>query len=194
MNNWTISKEFNFCYAHRVFVQKLREDFCSVGDTQCKCRFPHGHQGLVRITVRGNELNQQNMLCDFKELGFVNDFLDRYLDHKCLVGRDDPLFRMLVTNYILEAQLLNDIDIGEVPITMRGCETVAAHIIDTSRIDDSPLKEYLDGIVIVDLVPTSEALAEWIFKLAQEKLSHIGVQVGQVDWEETPKSRATYSN
>jgi 6-pyruvoyltetrahydropterin/6-carboxytetrahydropterin synthase len=193
MGKWVISKEFNFCYSHRVFVQKLREDFCSVGDTMCKCRFPHGHQGLVRVAVEGDELNKQKMLCDFKELGFINDFLDGYLDHKCLVGRDDPLFRMLVTNYILEAQLANGIDIGEVPITMRGCETAAAHIIDTSHMSESPLKEYLDGIVIVDLVPTSESLAEWIFNLAKEKLATIDVKISRVDWEETPKSRATYS-
>lgn len=187
MSSWKISKEFNFCYGHRVFVQKLREDFCSVGDTKCKCRFPHGHQGLVRVTVEGNELNQQKMLCDFKELGFVNDFLDTYLDHKYIIGEEDPLFDMLVTSFI---------DIVDypprLPIKVRGCETVAAHIFDVSKIDDSPYKEYLEGIVIVDFVPTSEALAEWLFKLTQEKLAQINVKVSQIDWEETPKSKATY--
>ena len=178
------------CYSHRVFVQKLREDFCSVGDTQCKCRFPHGHQGLVRVAVEGTELNKQKMLCDFKELGFVDDFLDGYIDHKCLVGRADPLFDMMVTNYIKET----GVDVKEVPITMRGCSITAAHVLDVSVLDDSPLKEYLQGIVIVDIIPTSEALAEWIFTLAQEKLSQIDVTLSRVDWEETPKSRATYSN
>lgn len=188
MGKWVISKEFSFCYSHRVFVQKLRDDFCSVGDTMCKCRFPHGHQGLVRLAVEGNELNKQKMLCDFKELGFINDFLDGYIDHKCLVGREDPLFPMLVTSYITASGE----DIQEVPIYVRGCNTIAAHILDTSALTDQPLKEYLDGIVIVDIVPTSEALAEWIFTLASEKLAQIDVTVSRVDWEETPKSRATY--
>lgn len=189
MSKWVISKEFGFCYSHRVFVQKLREDFCSVGDTMCKCRFPHGHQGLVRIAVEGNELNQQKMLCDFKELGAVRDFLDNYIDHKCLVGRDDPLFYMLVTSYIEETNK----EIKEVPIFMRGCDTIAAYILDTSELEDQPLKEYLDGIVIIDIVPTSEALAEWIFNLATEKYAQINVVVSQVDWEETPKTRATFT-
>ncbi len=188
MSKWVISKEFSFCYSHRVFVQRLREDFCSVGDTKCKCRFPHGHQGLVRLAVEGTELNKQKMLCDFKELGFVNDFLDGRLDHKCLVGREDPLFNMMVTSYIKET----GIDVVEVPVTMRGCSTIAAHVLDVSTLEDSPLREYLEGIVIVDFVPTSEALAEWIFNLAQEKLAQIDVVVSRVDWEETPKSRATF--
>jgi len=187
-NRWKISKEFAFCYSHRVFLQKLREDFCSVGDIKCKCRFPHGHQGLVRVAVEGTELNQQQMLCDFKELGFVNDFLDGYLDHKCLVGRADPLFNMLITNFIEET----GVNVTEVPITMRGCSITAAHILNVSVLEDSPLKEYLEGIVIVDFIPTSEALAAWIFTLTQEKLNQIGVKVSQIDWEETPKSRATY--
>ena len=189
MSKWIISKEFNFCYSHRVFVQKLREDFCAVGDTMCKCRFPHGHQGLVRVAVEGNELNKQRMLCDFKELGFVNDFLDGVLDHKCLVGREDPLFYQMVTSYIT----LTGKDIKEKPVYMRGCNTIAAHVLDTSILDECSLKEYLDGIVIVDLVPTSEALAEWIFMLTKEKLDQIDVTISRVDWEETPKSRATFS-
>lgn len=194
MSKWIISKEFGFCYSHRVFVQKLREDFCGAGDMMCKCRFLHGHQGLVRIAVEGGELNKQKMLCDFKELGFVNDFLDKYLDHKCLVGREDPLFNMMVTNYILEANRESPANIQELPINMRGCSTIAAHILDTTKLPESPLKEYLDSIVIVDIVPTSEALAEWIFKLVKEKLDTINVKISRVDWEETPKSRATYSN
>jgi 6-pyruvoyltetrahydropterin/6-carboxytetrahydropterin synthase len=150
---------------------------------------PHGHQGLVRVHVSGNELNKQKMLCDFKELGVINDFLDGYLDHKCIVGRDDPLFHMLVTNFVNESLH----EVLETPIYMRGCETVAAYVHDVSKLPNGPIKEYLEGIVIVDFVPTSEALAQWIYKLATEKFKQIDVTVSQVDWEETPKTMATYS-
>jgi 6-pyruvoyltetrahydropterin/6-carboxytetrahydropterin synthase len=150
---------------------------------------PHGHQGLVRVHVTGTELNKQKMLLDFKELGVVNDFLDGYLDHKCIVGRDDPLFYMLVTNFMNET----GVSVLEKPIYMRGCTTVAAYVCDVSAVPDGPIKEYLEGIVIVDFIPTSEALAQWVFKLAAEKFKQIDVIVSQVDWEETPKTNASYS-
>jgi 6-pyruvoyltetrahydropterin/6-carboxytetrahydropterin synthase len=177
-----------------VFLQKLRTDFCSTGDTKCACRHNHGHQGHVHIFVEGEDLNPQGMVCDFKELGFMKDFLDDYLDHKFIVASHDPLYYMLVDSYIDE--LLKQHPemkvIHKVAVCVKGTDVTAGHIFDTTNIADCPLKEYVEGLFIVNFVPTSENLAAWLHGLAQAKLSQIDVKVRRVDFHETPKSCATY--
>ena len=41
--HWKISKEFEFCYGHRVWSQTLNTEFSL--DGCLKCRHLHGHQG-----------------------------------------------------------------------------------------------------------------------------------------------------
>ena len=44
---WEISKEFDFCYGHRVWSQTLNIDFSL--DACLKCRHIHGHEGKVIV-------------------------------------------------------------------------------------------------------------------------------------------------
>lgn len=189
-----INKRFDFCYSHRVFVQKLRTEFCSAGDTKCACRHNHGHQGHVHIFVESETLNPQNMVCDFKELGFMRDFIDGSLDHKFIIAAHDPLYYMYVDAFI-EAIMESDpslVSIEKVPVKIKGTQLTAGYIFDVSNVPDSPLKEHVEGLFVVDFVPTSENLAAWLHTLAQEKLAQIDVKVSRVDFMETPKSCATY--
>lgn len=87
------------------------------------------------------------------------------------------------------------------PITVKGSSAILGYKIDTSvscvlgKDDvfvDSSDKEIYDSFVIVNFVPTSENLCKWLFDIAQEKMSKLGVKVSRLDFFETPKSRSSY--
>ena len=94
-----------------------------------------------------------------------------------------------------------------VPVTVSGVEGVLGHTINTNvpcvlrtSSDDEALnyvsaeeKEFYDGFVIVDFVPTSENLCRWLFNVASQKMANLGVKVSKLDWWETPKSRSSIS-
>ena len=73
-----IAKTFEVEYGHRL--SKHPE----------KCRFPHGHSLRIEVVVRGRELNDHDMVCDYKALKMlVVDLVDQ-LDHAMALNSDDP--------------------------------------------------------------------------------------------------------
>lgn len=57
-----------------------------------KCRFPHGHSRKVECVLEADELDDREMVCDFKVLKIVlAEFLDRY-DHALCMNTDDPAY------------------------------------------------------------------------------------------------------
>lgn len=100
MSKWTIDKQFDFCYGHRVWVQRLEHEFCASGDTHCKCRHPHGHQGHVHVFLENDHLNTENMVTDFKHLGWLKNFLDSVIDHKFVLDINDPIADMILNGHI----------------------------------------------------------------------------------------------
>ena len=177
---WMIDKQFSFCYGHRVWSQKLENEFCESGDYKCKCRALHGHEGLVHVFLEGDEL-ERGMVTDFKHLGWLKNFLDKQIDHKFIIDRHDPLYAFVTRHMMLEEVYVPD------------TEHVAGYVLNTDALDpESPEFEYLDGIFVVDFVPTSENLSKWIFDCANAKMKKLGIKVSRVDWFETPKSRSTY--
>jgi len=211
MNKFIIDKSFNFAYGHRVWVQHLRKDFCAEGDTGTKCRWLHGHEGLVRVFVESEHLNPQSMVCDFKELGFVKDFLDNNIDHKFIIDINDPLFENIINgkhtkvscveekdNYfhgvlIPTLRINKDTALLFEQIKMPGTDHVVGHKLDVSSLEGTE-KEFYESFFIVDFVPTSENLSKWLFNAVSSKLQLINVKVNQIEWNETPKSRSVYIN
>ena len=64
-----------------------------------KCRFPHGHTRKVEFTLEAEQLNRNEMVCDFlvvKEL--IGDYLD-VLDHAICVNTSDPGYPELRSRY-----------------------------------------------------------------------------------------------
>ena len=90
---WKISKEFDFCYGHRVWSQTLNTEFSL--DGCLKCRHLHGHQGKILVYLEASELNN-GMVTDFKHLNWFKQFLDDTLDHKFILDINDPLFSTLL--------------------------------------------------------------------------------------------------
>ncbi len=81
-----VTKEILFCFGHRLM------------DYDGKCRQLHGHNGRAVITVAGRELDEFGMVADFAGMRrHIGDWIDRTLDHKLLLHRNDPLVAILRT-------------------------------------------------------------------------------------------------
>jgi 6-pyruvoyltetrahydropterin/6-carboxytetrahydropterin synthase len=174
---WIISKDFNFCYGHRVFTQELNPEYSL--DTACKCRHYHGHEGLIRISLEAKKLNN-GMVTDFKHLNWFKKWLDDELDHKFIMSLQDPLMP------------------HDVPLATK--ENMARHEAGHYTVNPSVyynletcLKEKYEGMVFVDFVPTSENLSRWLFEYVEQKMSKINVKTLSVQFYETPKSQSIYT-
>jgi 6-pyruvoyltetrahydropterin/6-carboxytetrahydropterin synthase len=78
MGFFRIAKTFEVEYGHRL--SKHPE----------KCRFPHGHSLRIEVVARGRELDDQDMVCDYKALKMiVADVVER-LDHAMALNSSDP--------------------------------------------------------------------------------------------------------
>jgi 6-pyruvoyltetrahydropterin/6-carboxytetrahydropterin synthase len=186
--SWKISKQFNFAYGHRVWVQKLEKEFAL--DRKCVCRHLHGHEAEVHVHLEGDELDAQGMVTDFLHLSWLKKFFDETVDHKFIIDKNDPLYRKLV-----EENVRSHSGLRLVPVEVPGTDYVAGYVIDSGPHMDpnSPDWEYLESFFIVDFIPTSESLSKWVYDLATPKMAKLGVKVAEVEWWETPKSCSRYS-
>ena len=81
---YSVTKLIDFCYGHRLL------DYDGI------CRHPHGHNAVAEIEVRRGQLDRRDMVCDFSDIKrIVKDWIDRELDHRMLLRRDDPLVEAL---------------------------------------------------------------------------------------------------
>ncbi|MCG3687379.1 6-carboxytetrahydropterin synthase [Aliarcobacter butzleri] len=170
---WEISKEFDFCYGHRVWSQTLNIDFSL--DACLKCRHLHGHQGKVIVYLESNELNN-SMVTDFKHLNWFKAFLDDVLDHKFILDINDPLFSTLVPN--IKKEDLIKFEEGYFSINL-------------TNFKNEELELY-ESYIVVDFVPTSENLSAWFLKIVQEKMNGLNIKVSKIEFLETPKSKSTF--
>ena len=81
---YSVTKRIDFCYGHRLL------DYDGI------CKHPHGHNAVVEIEVRTDQLDGRNMVCDFSDIKrIVKGWIDRELDHKMVLRHDDPLVKPL---------------------------------------------------------------------------------------------------
>ena len=176
---WEITKEFDFCYGHRVWSQKLNTKFSL--DGCLVCRHLHGHQGKVKVSLKSKNLNN-GMVTDFKHLNWFKNFLDSTLDHKFIIDINDPLYETLLPLYKDRKNLHKSKEGYLIP--------------NLSIIENEPLhiKEFYESFIIVDFVPTSEQLSAWLLKIIQKRMKKIEIKVSKVEFLETPKSKScTYA-
>jgi len=82
---YSVTKRIEFCYGHRLL------------EHAGLCKHPHGHNAVVEIEVRSSVLDAQDMVCDFGDITrVVQTWVDRHLDHKMILRRDDPLVAALI--------------------------------------------------------------------------------------------------
>jgi 6-pyruvoyltetrahydropterin/6-carboxytetrahydropterin synthase len=64
-----------------------------------RCRFPHGHSRTVEVVIVADQLDANDMVCDFKAVKrALESFLDRW-DHAFCVNTSDPGFALLQRTY-----------------------------------------------------------------------------------------------
>ncbi len=81
---YSVTKRIEFCYGHRLM------NYDGV------CRHPHGHNAVAEIHIQAATLDQRNMVADFNDIKrVVKGWIDRELDHKMILRKDDPLSSML---------------------------------------------------------------------------------------------------
>ena len=79
-----VTREIDFCYGHRLL------------NYDGKCKYLHGHNGRVVITIEAESLDHCGMVLDFSEIKrVVSTWIDENLDHRMLLNRDDPAVPML---------------------------------------------------------------------------------------------------
>ena len=173
---WQITKQFDFCYGHRVWSQELNTEFSMDGCLMC--RHLHGHQGTILIHLESQNLHN-GMVTDFKHLNWFKTFLDDTLDHKFIIDSHDPLFETLLPHFKDKRHLIDH---------EQGFKTV-----DFSLLQNEPLHihEMYQGYVIVDFVPTSENISAWLLGIIAKKMEPLDVKVSHVEFFETPKSKST---
>lgn len=54
------------------------------------CARVHGHSWTLALTFACRELDRHGFVVDFGGLGFIREWIDRHLDHACVIGADDP--------------------------------------------------------------------------------------------------------
>lgn len=71
---YIITKDFHFSAGH--VIDGLPEDH--------KCGNPHGHNYIVRLFLRSEELDSVGFVVDFGELSRFGEWLDHFYDHQWL--------------------------------------------------------------------------------------------------------------
>ncbi len=85
---YSVTKRLDFCYGHRLL------DYDGI------CKHPHGHNAVAEVELVSS-LDGREMVCDFSDIKrVVKGWIDREIDHKMILRRDDPL--------VLPLQALNE--------------------------------------------------------------------------------------
>tara|TARA_B110000046_G_scaffold182656_1_gene217107 strand:+ start:488 stop:1024 length:537 start_codon:yes stop_codon:yes gene_type:complete len=172
---WQISKEFDFCYGHRVWSQELIKEFSL--DDCLMCRHLHGHQGKVLVHMESENL-KNGMVTDFKHLNWFKKFLDDSIDHKFIIDINDPLFSTLLPHFKDKENLV---------LMPQNYKLPDMRVIHN---EERCIQEMYEGFIIVDFVPTSENLSAWLLEIVQDKMAKIDIKVSHIEYFETPKSRS----
>ena len=90
MERYSLEKRFSIPVGHRLSKHKGR------------CVNWHGHNFDILVCVASNNLNENDMIIDFKDLKIiVNNIIDEW-DHSLLLNKDDPMIDILrISDYRL---------------------------------------------------------------------------------------------
>ena len=84
MQRFQVTKVIEFSYGHRLLEHKG------------KCRYLHGHNGMVEVDIEAEAVDAMGMVVDFSDVNaIVKSWIDDNLDHKMLLCDADPAARVL---------------------------------------------------------------------------------------------------
>jgi 6-pyruvoyltetrahydropterin/6-carboxytetrahydropterin synthase len=84
------------------------------------CSFIHGHNWDIGITFGCSQLDENGFVIDFGSLDYINEWIEKNLDHACLFNNDDPHAQQIINAIpgIFKPYLLKDCS----------CEGLAQHL------------------------------------------------------------------
>jgi 6-pyruvoyltetrahydropterin/6-carboxytetrahydropterin synthase len=87
MPRYQVTKTFEFAYGHRLL------------NHNGKCRYLHGHNGMVEVDIEAEKLDEMGMVIDFSDINeVVKKWVDENLDHRMLLCRADPMVEVMTKN------------------------------------------------------------------------------------------------
>ena len=87
MQRYQVTKTFEFSYGHRLL------------NHNGKCRYLHGHNGVVEVDIESEKLDAMGMVIDFGDINeVVKKWVDENLDHRMLLCREDPMVEVMRAN------------------------------------------------------------------------------------------------
>jgi 6-pyruvoyltetrahydropterin/6-carboxytetrahydropterin synthase len=120
VQRFQVTKVIEFSYGHRLLEHKG------------KCRYLHGHNGMVEVDIEAEAVDAMGMVVDFGDVnGTVKTWIDANLDHKMLLCDADPAVKALE-------------EIGEPMYLMRDnptAENIARLIWQNARAQGMPVSE-----------------------------------------------------
>lgn len=184
---WTIDKQFDFCFGHRVWSQQLDTKYSL--DGCMACRHLHGHQGKIKLFLRSTEL-KNGMVTDFKHTNIFKKWIDDVMDHKFIMDLNDPLLEhecpeLVFSDGSIKYNLL--VKDNEYNFYRPDYQTIDKNL-DLNNPKEKAISEKYEGLIFVDFIPTSENLCVWWMEVANTMLNGLGIEVHSVEYWETPKS------
>jgi 6-pyruvoyltetrahydropterin/6-carboxytetrahydropterin synthase len=85
VQRFQVTKVIEFAYGHRLL------------EHNGKCRYLHGHNGVLEVDIAADTLDSMGMVIDFGDINeVVKTWVDKNLDHRMLLCRADPLAQPLI--------------------------------------------------------------------------------------------------
>ena len=79
-----VTRQIHFCYGHRLL------------NYDGKCRYLHGHNGVVEVELEADRLDKRGMVFDFKDIkDVIQGWIDKNLDHRMILSEKDPVLPSL---------------------------------------------------------------------------------------------------
>jgi 6-pyruvoyltetrahydropterin/6-carboxytetrahydropterin synthase len=192
MSEMLVTKKINFVAGHRVHSQNLPK---SLGPN--KCRFLHGHEYVLELFVT-SDLDESGMVLDFTFFNYLNDFIQRFIDHRFILDINDPLFASItgVINNRLDCRskclvhyTITEMD-GKIELTSTDKEKSLFSTFNRYYREFND--EHKQSFIIVDFVPTAENLCYWFAKVF-DRMKTIGlipanIQLSKIRLHETQKA------
>jgi 6-pyruvoyltetrahydropterin/6-carboxytetrahydropterin synthase len=80
MQRFQVTKIIEFAYGHRLL------------EYEGKCRYLHGHNGMLEVDIDSRALDDLGMVIDFGEVNdVVKSWVNEHLDHRMLLCKADPI-------------------------------------------------------------------------------------------------------
>ena len=81
---YRLTKSFEFAYGHRLL------------NYDGKCRYLHGHNGVVEIDVESSKLDNRGMVIDFNEIrDLIRRWVEDNMDHRMILCTKDSMIDLL---------------------------------------------------------------------------------------------------